>query len=222
MRILYVEDNQANVYLVKRVAIGHEVINYIDGEEALAKITNHDPDLILMDIQLAGPMTGLDVVKTLRGRGVETPIIAVTAYAMVGDRERCLAAGCDDYLAKPLPITRLIGLIKKFSELTESKQQSDNVVAAETPTSDSVEKAESTTEEKSDVEAISKATEADKKEEAAIREDIKDAPRSDITGEALIIDVAAETTGNVSADAENSDAEPHPATEDDTTATTSN
>ncbi|MEQ8672089.1 MAG: response regulator [Aggregatilineales bacterium] len=173
MRILYVEDNQANVYLVKRVALGHEVINYIDGEEALAKITRHDPHLILMDIQLAGPMTGLDVVRTLRERGIETPIIAVTAYAMVGDRERCIAAGCDDYLAKPLPITRLIGLIKKYSELTDAK-----LAQAST----------------AEIQAISEETIDDTSEEAqtavdAIKAEITEAPQSDITGEALIVDV---------------------------------
>ena len=178
MRILYVEDNQANVYLVKRVALGHEVINYIDGEEALAKITKHDPHLILMDIQLAGPMTGLDVVRTLRERGIETPIIAVTAYAMVGDRERCIAAGCDDYLAKPLPITRLIGLIKKYSELTDAK-----LAQAST----------------AEIQAISDEDIDDMSEEAqteveAIKADIPQAPQSDITGEALIVDVQEDDT----------------------------
>ena len=89
MRILYVEDNPANLFLIKRVAkMGdHEVINLIDGEEALRKIDLIKPDLILMDIQLAGQLTGLDVVRKLRQDGLTIPIVAVTAYAMVGDRE---------------------------------------------------------------------------------------------------------------------------------------
>ncbi|MBC7871620.1 MAG: response regulator [Chitinophagaceae bacterium] len=118
MRILYVEDNPANIFLVKRVARGHQVVNYIDGEEALRNFERDQPDLVLMDIQLAGPMNGLDAVRMLRSKGVTTPIIAVTAYAMVGDRERCLAAGCDDYLAKPLPIPHLLALFEKYKVQT--------------------------------------------------------------------------------------------------------
>ena len=115
MRILYVEDNPANVFLVKRVAkIGqHEIVNFIDGREAIRKYDDVNPDLVLMDIQLVGETSGLDVVKELRARGVTTPIIAVTAYAMVGDKERCIAAGCNDYLAKPLPIPRLIEIFQQ-------------------------------------------------------------------------------------------------------------
>ncbi|TVR23822.1 MAG: response regulator, partial [Anaerolineaceae bacterium] len=112
MRILYVEDNMANVSLVRRVARGDELINYIDGEEALRNFEADAPDIVLMDIQLAGRMTGLDVVRVLRQRGHTLPIIAVTAYAMIGDREKCLDAGCDDYIAKPLPIPRLIELFE--------------------------------------------------------------------------------------------------------------
>jgi two-component system cell cycle response regulator DivK len=110
MKVLYVEDNPANVFLVKRVARmgNHEIINYIDGGQALKKYDDINPDLVLMDIQLAGDKSGLDVVRELRARGIKTPIIAVTAYAMVGDKERCIDAGCDDYLAKPLPIPRLV------------------------------------------------------------------------------------------------------------------
>ena len=116
MRILYVEDNPANVFLVKRVAkMGqHEIVNFIDGREAIRKYDDVKPDLVLMDIQLVGETSGLEVVKELRGRGVTTPIIAVTAYAMVGDKERCLEAGCNDYLAKPLPIPRLIEIFQQY------------------------------------------------------------------------------------------------------------
>lgn len=116
MRILYVEDNPANLFLIKRVAkMGdHEVINLIDGEEALRKIDLIKPDLILMDIQLAGQLTGLDVVRRLRQDGLTVPIVAVTAYAMVGDRERCLEAGCNEYLSKPLPIGRVVELLQLY------------------------------------------------------------------------------------------------------------
>lgn len=122
MRILYVEDNPANLYLVKRVAMGHEVINYIDAEEAMRNFDQDSPDLVLMDIQLAGPMTGLDMVAKLRSDGHTIPIIAVTAYAMVGDREKCLAAGCDDYLAKPLPIPKLVSMFKEYNEQAKKRR----------------------------------------------------------------------------------------------------
>jgi len=123
MKVLYVEDNPANVFLVKRVAkMGqHEIINYIDGNQALSKFDTIQPDLVLMDIQLAGDKSGLDVVRELRSRGVQTPIIAVTAYAMVGDKERCLEAGCTDYLPKPLPIPRLVDIFKTYSEAAAAK-----------------------------------------------------------------------------------------------------
>lgn len=124
MRILYVEDNQANVFLVKRVAKGHTIINYIDGEEALRNFDADHPDIVLMDIQLAGRLGGLDVIKKLRADGHTLPIIAVTAYAMVGDRERCLEAGCNEYLAKPLPIPKLIKLFQQYErDIQETASQ---------------------------------------------------------------------------------------------------
>lgn len=116
MRILYVEDNPANVSLVKRVARGDEVITYGDAEATLRNFEQDNPDIVLMDIQLAGPMSGLELVRKLRADGYTMPIIAVTAYAMVGDRERCLEAGCDDYLAKPLPIGKLFKLLQARKE----------------------------------------------------------------------------------------------------------
>jgi CheY-like chemotaxis protein len=120
MRILYVEDNPANVSLVKRVAREHELVNYVDGEEALRNFEKDNPDLVLMDIQLTGRLSGLDVVRELRQKGYTVPIIAVTAYAMIGDRERCLAAGCDDYMAKPLPIPDLLRLFEKRKQEIEA------------------------------------------------------------------------------------------------------
>jgi len=116
MRILYVEDNPANLFLVQRVARmgSHEVISYSDGQHVLDNFATDQPDLVLMDVQILGHLTGLDVVKRLRAAGHKTPIVAVTAYAMMGDRERCLEAGCDAYIAKPLPISELVEMIRRF------------------------------------------------------------------------------------------------------------
>lgn len=117
MRILYVEDNQANLMLVQRLArLGsHVVISHPDGETALTDFEQDKPDLVLIDVQLGGAMNGLDVVKALRTRGHKTPIIALTAYAMVGDRDRCLEAGCDAYLPKPLPVEELVELFQRYT-----------------------------------------------------------------------------------------------------------
>ncbi len=123
MRILYVEDNEVNQALVERVARAQtcEVIFREEGEEAL-KILAEDPaiDLILLDIELAGAITGLDVIKTLRARNDKRPVVAITAYAMMGDRERILNAGCDQYLPKPLVINDLLEVLahyeKKFAD----------------------------------------------------------------------------------------------------------
>jgi two-component system cell cycle response regulator DivK len=136
MRILYVEDNPANLFLVKRVAKvgGHEVINYIDGEQALSNIDQDKPDMILMDIQLAGAMSGLDVVQKLRSDGCHLPIIAVTAYAMLGDRDRFLAAGCDDYLAKPLPIPRLVEMLEHYNQQIDSHAKPKTTPLFQRPT----------------------------------------------------------------------------------------
>lgn len=119
MRIAYVEDNATNLSLVQRVAMmsTHTVVNYTEGEEALRELSYQKFDLILMDVELAGEMNGLEVTRTLRSRGLTTPIIAVTAYAMMGDREKCLEAGCNDYLPKPLPIHELMVMLAKYEAL---------------------------------------------------------------------------------------------------------
>lgn len=116
MRIMYVEDNQVNLALVERVArMGqHEVISFASGHEALEALQSDPTDIILMDIELEGELDGVEVVKKLRERGDKRPIIAVTAYAMVGDMERILEAGCDEYLPKPIPIAQLLKLLAKY------------------------------------------------------------------------------------------------------------
>lgn len=116
MRVLYVEDNRVNLMLVERVAKmgGHEVINRTSGEAALADFAEIAPDLVLMDIQLEGAMTGLEAVQKLREQGYTVPVVALTAYAMKGDREKALRAGCEEYLPKPLPINKLVELLHRY------------------------------------------------------------------------------------------------------------
>lgn len=121
-RILYVEDNEQNFYLVNFLlsARGHAVSWARDGQAGLAAAARERPDLILLDIQLP-VMDGYAVAKALRGLPelAPTPIIALTSYAMPGDREKALEAGCDGYLEKPidpaafgLEIERFLGTLE--------------------------------------------------------------------------------------------------------------
>ena len=104
-KILYIEDNEQNLYLVTYILqkSGYEVIAARDGQQGIEAASRIQPALILLDIQLPG-MDGYAVARKLREAGVlaDTPIIAVTSYAMVGDRERALEAGCTGYIEKPI------------------------------------------------------------------------------------------------------------------------
>ncbi|MCD4685267.1 MAG: response regulator, partial [Anaerolineae bacterium] len=119
MRVLYVEDNEVNQALVERVMRARQcdVIFREEGEGALEILADDaDIDLVLMDIELAGLISGLDVVRALRARNDHRPVVAVTAYAMMGDRERILEAGCDQYLPKPLVISDLLNLLDDYEQ----------------------------------------------------------------------------------------------------------
>jgi two-component system cell cycle response regulator DivK len=103
--ILVVDDNAQNLKLARVMlrAEGYDVRTAADAEEALELLAGYTPQLILMDIQLPG-MDGLELTRRLKADPARRDIfvIALTAYAMKGDHERALAAGCDGYLAKPI------------------------------------------------------------------------------------------------------------------------
>ncbi len=103
--ILVIEDNERNRYLVTFILEkhGHRVVQARDGREGIELAERAKPTLILLDIQLPG-MDGYAVARELRSNPVfdEVPIVAVTSYAMAGDRERILAAGCNGYIEKPI------------------------------------------------------------------------------------------------------------------------
>jgi len=116
-KILLVEDNEMNRDMLSRRLIkkGYEVVMALDGEQALEMAQAEAPDLILMDISLPG-LDGWEATRRLKARP-ETqaiPIIALTAHAMAGDKEKCLEAGCDDYDTKPVEFPRLLGKIQGF------------------------------------------------------------------------------------------------------------
>jgi len=107
-RILLVEDNPVNRRLAEFLlkAKGFVIIEASTGEEALQKARDEQPDLIIMDLQLAG-MDGFTATRILKSDAAtrRIPVIAMTAYAMSGDRERALEAGCDGYITKPIDTT---------------------------------------------------------------------------------------------------------------------
>lgn len=113
-RILVVEDNQANMYLVEFILThtGYEVLKAENGEDGVALALQERPDLILMDIQLPG-IDGLEATRRIRASEVSgsIPIVALTSYAMTGDRERAEAAGCDGYIEKPIDPETFVGRI---------------------------------------------------------------------------------------------------------------
>jgi PAS domain S-box-containing protein len=114
-KILAVEDHEANLMMLSEYlqSQGFEVIPARNGLDALSKAEEIAPDLILMDIQMPS-MDGLEATRRLRAnpRFVSTPIIALTALAMPGDRERCLEAGATDYMSKPVSLRKLYETIK--------------------------------------------------------------------------------------------------------------
>jgi len=114
--ILVVDDNAANLKLARVILQkeGHTVRTVIDAEEALVLLKSWRPALILMDIQLPG-LDGLELTRRLKAEPEhrDTIIIALTAFAMPSDRERALAAGCDDYLSKPIDIEALVACVNR-------------------------------------------------------------------------------------------------------------
>ncbi|OGT88644.1 MAG: response regulator receiver protein [Gammaproteobacteria bacterium RIFOXYA12_FULL_61_12] len=113
-RILIIEDNPANLKLALAILhyAGHETLAAIDGEEGVAAARRERPDLILMDVQMPG-MNGLEATRLLKQDTATAaiPVLGLTAFAMKGDAERILAAGCDAYLPKPYSHAQLTGAV---------------------------------------------------------------------------------------------------------------
>jgi CheY-like chemotaxis protein len=114
-KILLVEDNEMNRDMLSRrlQKQGYEVVLAVDGEEGLAKAQNDSPALILMDMSLPG-VDGWEATRRLKGapQTQKIPIIALTAHAMTDDRDKALAAGCDDFDTKPVELPRLLSKIQ--------------------------------------------------------------------------------------------------------------
>jgi CheY-like chemotaxis protein len=115
MKILYVEDNDDNVYMLKNrlSRAGFTVVIATDGGHGIAMAASEQPDLVLMDLTLPD-MDGWEATRRIKADPAtkHIPIVALTAHAMTGDKEKALAAGCDDFDTKPVDLPRLIGKIR--------------------------------------------------------------------------------------------------------------
>ena len=115
MKILYVEDNGDNVYVVKSrlTRAGFTILIAADGAQGVAMASTEQPDLILMDLSLP-VLDGWEATRRIKA-APETkhiPVVALTAHAMAGDREKALAAGCNDFDTKPIELPRLLQKIR--------------------------------------------------------------------------------------------------------------
>ena len=119
MQILVVEDNERNMKLFRDVleSSGYRTLEATTGERAVELVVEHCPDLVLMDIQLPD-IGGVEALSRLRAdtRTASLPVVALTAQAMEGDRERFLAAGFDGYLSKPVNIMDLLDAVRRYCE----------------------------------------------------------------------------------------------------------
>jgi two-component system, cell cycle response regulator DivK len=116
-RILYVEDNEDNIYMLRRrlTKLGYDMIVAEDGAKGVEVATREKPDLILMDLTLP-VLTGWEAARQLKGSAhtKTIPIIALSAHALEGEREKALAAGCDEFETKPVDLPRLLEKIGRL------------------------------------------------------------------------------------------------------------
>jgi two-component system, cell cycle response regulator DivK len=121
--ILIVDDNEKNMKLARDVLgfAGYRILETMTGEEAITLAQEHAPDVILMDIRLPG-MDGTTAVQLLKSeeRTATIPVVALTSFAMQGDRERFLAAGFDGYLEKPIKVKELPEEVRRYCEGRET------------------------------------------------------------------------------------------------------
>jgi two-component system, cell cycle response regulator DivK len=118
-RVLIVEDNDNNMELISFILEmnGEETLKAINGTEGVNAALTESPDYVILDIQLPD-IDGLEVLKQIRAsdRGKHIPIIAMTSYAMSGDKEKMLAAGCNGYIEKPIDPERVIAQLRDILE----------------------------------------------------------------------------------------------------------
>lgn len=114
-KVLVVEDNPLNMELVLEIlkSQGFSAFEAVDGEDAINQIEKETFDLILMDIELPG-IDGMEVTRIIKNRYPTIPVIALTSYAMKGDKEKFLAAGFDEYMSKPIDMLQFMNRLEKY------------------------------------------------------------------------------------------------------------
>jgi signal transduction histidine kinase len=124
--VLVADDNKTSEVLVTLLLekLGFEVTAVSDGREAVDEALTKSFDLILMDMQMPS-VDGYEATKILRDKGVTSPIVAVTAYALEGDRDKCIAAGCDDYIPKPINRDKLYEIVGKYVQRLDTSAETD-------------------------------------------------------------------------------------------------
>ena len=118
MKVLYVEDNDDNVYMLKmrlELLNDFEVVTAEDGEKGCAMALSEHPDIILMDLEMPG-VDGWEATRRLKNdpKTRDIPIIALSAHALAGSREKALAAGCDEFDTKPVEFERLVATVRRL------------------------------------------------------------------------------------------------------------
>jgi two-component system cell cycle response regulator DivK len=123
-KVLYVEDNEDNIYMLKNRLSrkGYTVLIATDGAQGVAMAAAEQPELILMDLSLP-VLDGWEATRQIKAAEMtrHIPVIALSAHAMTGDREKALAAGCDDFDSKPIELDRLIGKMENARAIGKSK-----------------------------------------------------------------------------------------------------
>lgn len=123
MKILYIEDNEDNIYMLEKrlKRAGFNVLIARDGAQGVAMALAEQPDLILMDMGLP-VLDGSEATRQIKAapQTRHIPVIALTANAMTGDREKAMAAGCDDFDTKPVELPRLLGKIQALTPGTQA------------------------------------------------------------------------------------------------------
>lgn len=133
--VLIVEDDPTNRMLATRVlgAAGIQYAEAVDGEQALMMLAGRKPDLVLMDLSLPG-LDGWEVTRRIRRNPElsDLPILAVSAHAMSGDRDKAIAAGCDDYVTKPYRPADLIAAIARYVDIPPKLDASNARIPGQT------------------------------------------------------------------------------------------
>jgi two-component system cell cycle response regulator DivK len=127
-KILVIEDNEQNLYLIKYILedCGYEIFSAMDGKKGIETAASLLPDLILLDIQLP-VMDGYAVAQALRQISVlqKTPIVAVTSYAMPGDKEKAIESGCSGYIEKPIDPDTFASQVEAYLRIKDNNGGGD-------------------------------------------------------------------------------------------------